>query len=106
SVPVLQPAQERLTNRWEAEVDDARRAAAGGRDRSRAEVVGRARPLAATVEVGVRIDATGEQVGAGRVDHPAAIQARQIRADLDDPPAGHAHVGAERIRRGYNRAAG
>ncbi len=64
----VQAVVEAVTFILKAEVDDAGRATAGGRDRAAPIVVGGDGALAGRSQVGVWVDAAGQDVLAGRVD--------------------------------------
>src|SRR5215203_5429460 len=67
----------------QTEVDVARRAAEGRRDRPRGEVVAGDRPAERHLHVGVRVDRTRDDVLAARVDHLVGLHVERLPDEGD-----------------------
>src|SRR5215212_9940494 len=83
-VPRRQRVREALARLLQTEVDVARRAAEGGRDRPRGEVVAGDRPAERHLHVGVRVDRARDDVLAARVDHLVGLHVERL-PDEGDP---------------------
>jgi plasmid stabilization system protein ParE len=83
-VPRCERIREALANLLEAEVDVARRATEGGRNRPRGEVVAGDRPTERHLHVGVRVDRPRDNVLAARVDHLVRLHVERL-PDEGDP---------------------
>src|SRR5215211_4436446 len=83
-VPRRERVREALPRLLQTEVDVARRAAEGGRDRPRGEVVAGDRPAERHLHVGVRVDRARDDVLAARVDHRVGLHVERL-PDEGDP---------------------
>ena len=97
-LPVGEGVAEARALRLDAEVDVAGRAAEGGRRLARLDVVDRDRSAEGHVEMRVRVDAAGQHVLAGCVDHLVCWVVERF-ADQGDPLAVDEHVGDIVVRR-------
>ena len=100
---VSQRVVQRLAAVLDREVDDRGRAAERRRARAGLEVVGRRRAAERHVEMRVDVDAAGQHVLAGRVDHRVGVHVER-RADDGDLLVLDEDVAAVLIRRGDDRA--
>ena len=82
AVPVLDRVHQRPVRAGQDEIDDHRRPAGRGGGGAAFEGLGGGGPHEGHFQMGVRVDAAGDDIGAGRVDHGVALQ---VRPDGGDP---------------------
>ena len=105
-VHVFPGVMQRLAAVLDREVDDRRRAAERRGARAGLEVVGRGRAAERHVHVGVDVDAAGQHVLAGGVDHLVDVGGGDVERHADDGDllVLDQHVARVLIDRGDNRA--
>ena len=112
AVGALPPVVERMTHRAPAvlnrEVDDAGRSAEGSRDSARLEIVRRRRAAKRHIEMGMDIDAAGNDVLARRIDRAIRLETmrRKVFPDRGDDAAIAVHIRDIVVRRRDDPAVG
>ncbi len=97
AAPVLVGREQRLAGTRDAEVDHHGGAARERRLGAPGEIVGRHRPHEGELEMGVGIDAAGQDIASAGIDHLRACGLVEVRPDRGDLAVDDEHVGASRM---------